>query len=154
MTEGVITLERRIAAPPETVFTYFTDPERYRQWQGCDAELDARPGGVFRVTVSGHTRTVASGIFLEVEPPSRVVFTWGWEQLSWMPPGMRLDPGISTVEVTFDADGEGTRLTMRHGGLPSEPACRFHNWGWDVSLDRLAAVACGSDPGADPFADL
>ena len=36
LPHGVIELERRIAAPPEIVFAYFTDPERYRLWQGVD----------------------------------------------------------------------------------------------------------------------
>src|SRR6266511_3381275 len=73
-TEGVIEVERRIAARPETVFSYFTDPERYRLWQGIDAELDPRPGGVFRVRMRRHARTIASGVFVEVEPPVRLVF--------------------------------------------------------------------------------
>ena len=66
---GVIKLRRRIAASPETVFSYFVDPERYRLWQGVDAELDPRPGGLFRVTTTGHSRHVARGSYLEVDPP-------------------------------------------------------------------------------------
>src|SRR5437660_1530588 len=34
--EGVVEVERRIAARPETVFSYLTDPERFRRWQGID----------------------------------------------------------------------------------------------------------------------
>ena len=63
---GVIELRRRIAASPETVFSYFVDAERYRLWQGVDAELDPRPGGLFRVTTTGHSRHVARGSYIEV----------------------------------------------------------------------------------------
>ena len=45
-----VVLERRIAAPPDIVFAYFTDPERYRLWQGIAVELQPRIGGVLRVT--------------------------------------------------------------------------------------------------------
>ena len=41
--------ELRIAAPPEIVFAYFTDPARMVDWMGVAALLDPRPGGTFRV---------------------------------------------------------------------------------------------------------
>src|SRR5213080_2708377 len=41
--------ELRIAARPETVFGYFTDPEKMVQWMGAEATLDPRPGGVCRI---------------------------------------------------------------------------------------------------------
>ena len=67
--------EVRIAARPETVFSFFTDPDRMIQWKGIEATLDARPGGVYRVNING--RDVARGEYLEVTPHSRIVFTWG-----------------------------------------------------------------------------
>jgi uncharacterized protein YndB with AHSA1/START domain len=154
VAEDAIELERRIAAPTELVYSYFTDPERYRLWQGNEAELDPRPGGIFRVTISGTTRTVARGVFVEVDPPRRLVFTWGWDQLDWLPGVMRLPPGSTTVEVDLIPDGDATILRLRHGGLPTEASCQFHIGGWDTSLDRLVAVAEGRDPGPDPFAEL
>ena len=152
--EDTIRLERRIAAPPEVVFSYFTDPMRYRQWQGADAELEPHPGGKFRVTVTGKSKAVASGVYLEVDPPNRVVFTWGWEQRDWLPDGMRIAPGMSTVEVELERDGDGTILRLRHGDLPTADACEFHTSGWDISLDRLVLAAEGQDSGPDPFAEL
>ena len=93
--QGVVELERRIAAPPETVFSYLVDRERFRRWQGVDAELDPRPGGVFRVTTSdGHPYT-ARGHYLVVEPPTRVVFTWGWEPSDELLDGQQFPPGAS-----------------------------------------------------------
>ena len=149
--EGVVRLERKIAAPPEVVFSYFIDADKYRAWQGHEAELDPRPGGVFRVLMSEPLHTVASGTYLEVEPPRRIVYTWGWEQQDWLPDAMRVDPGTSTVEITLEPEGEGTILRMRHTGLPTESACQFHDGGWDLTLDRLVVAAEGGDPGPNPF---
>jgi len=153
--EGVIELRRRIAASPETVFSFFVDPERYRMWQGVDAELDPRPGGLFRVTTTGHSRHVARGSYLEVDPPRRLVFSWGWEPIPGLGEGQHeVQPGASTVEVSLVADGDGTVLVVRHAGLPSDASCRFHNFGWEMTLGRLVVVAEGGDPGPYPFANL
>lgn len=155
-TEGVVEIERRIAARPETVFAYFTDPERYRQWQGVDAELDPRPGGIFRVRVSGRSHTAARGEYVEVDPPTRLVFTWGWEQHDDIGDGMRgIAPGSSTVEVVLAPDGDATILRMRHTGLPTTAAAQeVHSYGWSMTLDRLVAVAAGADPGPYSLTDL
>ena len=136
LPEGVIELERKIAAPPETVFAYFTDPVRYRLWQGVEAELDPRPGGLFRVTMNADG-FIARGEYVEIDPPRRLVFTWGWEDVGG------LEPGASTVEVTLEPHGDATVLRLRHSGLPSEPACQLHTYGWGVGLDQLVEVAAG-----------
>ena len=52
--------------------------------------------------------------------------------------------------VTRDA----TILRLRQSGLPTEETCRFHSFGWDYTLDRLAVVASGGDPGPSPFPEL
>ena len=153
--QEIIEVERRIAAKPETVFAYFTDPERFVMWQGADAELDPRPGGVFRVTVTGKSRVVARGRYVEVDPPRRIVFTWGWEQIDGLPEGMDgLLPGTSTVEVDLLADGDATILHLRQTGLRTDPERQIHIRGWDQTLDRLVVVAGGGDPGPDPLAEL
>ena len=150
----VVEIERRIAARPETVFRYFTDPELFLRWQGVDAELDPRPGGTFRVTVTGRSRVVASGAYVEVDPPRRVVFTWGWEQIDGLPDGMRgLEPGSSTVEVDLAPEGDGTLLRLRHSGLPAAAMQAVHSEGWGLTLARLAVAAAGGDPGPSPLHD-
>ena len=132
--ERVIT----IAAAPETVFAFLTDPEQYVRWKGRLAELDPHPGGVFRVEFVSEKDTVA-GRFVEVVPPRRVVFTWGWEGSDFVP------PGTSTVEIDLEPTGQGTRLRLVHRGLP-EPAMTSHAEGWDYFLPRLAEVAEGREP--------
>jgi uncharacterized protein YndB with AHSA1/START domain len=146
-TEGAVSgdlgREIRIAAPPEALFPFFTDPERYVRWRGRSAELEPRTGGTYRVEIDG--TNVVRGEFVEVDPPHRVVFTWGWE-------AGPLAPGATTVEVELTPDGEGTLLRLTHRGLPEE-AKGEHAAGWDHFLPRLVEVAAGGDPGTDPWTE-
>lgn len=125
----------RIRARPETVFRYFTDAALYRRWMGDDAELDARPGGLYRVRFAG--RPTAEGRYLVVTPPDRVVFTWGWVGNADVP------PGSTTVEVDLAADGEETVVRLVHRGLPTEADRAQHSTGWEHFLGRLVEHLIG-----------
>ena len=131
----------RIRARPETVFKYFTDATYYRRWMGDDAELDPRPGGLYRVRFPG--RPPAEGQYLVVSPPDRVVFSWGWVVSADVP------PGSTTVEVDLTADGDETVVRIVHRGLPTDADRAQHAEGWEHFLARLAAVA-GIEAGPDP----
>ena len=139
--------EVRIAARPETVFEFFTDPEKQVLWMGRRAELDPRPGGIYRVEISD--QIVGSGEFLEVEAPRRVVFSFGWEGQEAGQGEHGVPAGSSRVEVTLAPDGEGTLVRLRHLDLP-EPAREMHGQGWQLYLDRLQIAATGGDLGPDP----
>jgi uncharacterized protein YndB with AHSA1/START domain len=137
--------EIRIAARPQTIFPFFTDPAKMMRWKGVDNTLDARPGGLFRVNTNG--RDIMRGEFLEVTPYTRIVFTWGTER------GMIPIPvGSSTVEITFTPDGGETIVRLRHFNLPDEQLRDMHGMGWDHYLPRLKQIAEGIDPGVDPWA--
>lgn len=138
----VVEREIRVAARPEVVFDFFTDPLKMIRWKGVDAMLDPRPGGVYRVNVTGND--VAVGEYLEIEPHSRIVISWGWE-------GSPIAPGSTRVEVTFIPDGDGTIVRLRHSGLSGE-AAQQHAEGWEHFLARLAIAAAGQDAGPDPWA--
>jgi uncharacterized protein YndB with AHSA1/START domain len=135
--------EVRIAAPPEVVFVYFTDPARMVDWMGVAALLDPRPGGTFRVEANG--RDVVIGEYVEVDPPHRVVFTWGFEGAHPF-----VAPGSTRVEVTLERDGEGTLLTLLHHGL-ADDARDAHAEGWTHYLARLAPVGAGDPAKPDPW---
>ncbi|HSK91863.1 MAG TPA: SRPBCC domain-containing protein [Euzebyales bacterium] len=141
-----VVIERYIAAPPEVVFAMFTDPARLVRWIGDSAELDPRPGGVFRFTLGD--RDACRGRYLEVDAPRRVVFTWGWERGEEIP----VPAGSTTVEVDLVAQGSGTHLRLVHRGLDGDAAL-LHEHGWRRFLDRLDAVTTGGDAGADPAVD-
>jgi uncharacterized protein YndB with AHSA1/START domain len=158
---GTVELSVHIPAPPATVFRYLTDPARYIQWMGSHAALEPAPGGAYRVQMADGF--AAAGTFTEVEPPHRLVFTWGWADDdaaqhvlhdpaddSGGASGDELPPGSTLVEVTLDADNGGTRLTLRHHDLATSELRDAHQVAWDTYLHRLAIRAAGADPGPDP----
>jgi uncharacterized protein YndB with AHSA1/START domain len=141
---AVVEGEIRIAARPETVFDFFVDPEKMVRWKGRRAELEPRPGGVYRVEISD--QAIARGEYVEIDPPKRVVFTWGWEGQETGEHAV--PPGSSRVEVELTPDGEGTLVRLRHLDLPKQ-AREIHGQGWDLYLGRLAEAAEGRDAGQD-----
>ena len=140
-TSSEVVVQVHINAAPEVVFPYFTDPEKMTKWMGSQVVLEPKPGGVYQVQVS--ERDIARGEYLEVIPPRRVVFTFGWI-------GSPLPPGSSTVEVTLEPSEGGTLVVLRHLNLP-EPAREQHLQGWHHYLGRLTLAATGKDAGEDPF---
>ena len=135
--------EVAIAARPETVWEFLVDPDKATRWMGIDASLEPTPGGLYRVEVL--PGTVVRGEFVELDPPRRAVWTWGWEPGSPSP----LPVGASTVAVDLVPTDSGTLVRLTHE-LPRDTAGR-HAEGWEHYLSRLAVVASGADPGADPW---
>lgn len=138
----VVSREIRIEATRETVFSFFTDPEKMARWHGISATLNPEPGGVFRVEI--REGSFIRGAYLSVEPPERVSFSWGWEGDDPM-----IEPGGSTVEVELVNDDGATIVRLTHSGIPEGEARRLHGIGWDHYLGRLAVAAPGGDPGPD-----
>jgi uncharacterized protein YndB with AHSA1/START domain len=128
----------RISARPETVWQYWTDPQRMCDWWGAAADLDPRPGGICRVEMGGGP--VMVGEYVELVPHERIVFTFGWEPTTGAPD---LAPGSTRVEVTLTADGGDTIMTLRHTGLPAVFADE-HRSGWGHFLPVLVAAAGGA----------
>ncbi|HEY9286720.1 MAG TPA: SRPBCC domain-containing protein [Candidatus Dormibacteraeota bacterium] len=126
---GTIEITQQIAAPPELVFKYLTDPKRFVQWMGVGAELDARPGGRFRIDVDGEH--IAVGEYQEIDPPRRLVMSFGWQGHPTVP------PGSTTVEITLTPQASSTVLRLRHLGLPSSDERRQHTAGWELYTGRL-----------------
>lgn len=149
-----VEVEHRVNAAPDVVFEYFVDPDKYRQWQGIEANLDPRPGGLYEISLA--PGSFIRGEYLTVERPRRVVMTWGFEGTTFeLPRGLaQVPPGSSTVEFSFLADGDGTIIRMRHTGFPTAEAVQAHQLGWDAYLTRLVALMNGEDPGRDPVVKL
>jgi uncharacterized protein YndB with AHSA1/START domain len=126
---GAIEIMQRIDAPPELVFAYLTDSRRFVKWMGVGATLDPRPGGRYRIDVGGDH--IASGEYQEVDPPRRLVISWGWEGHPTVP------PGSTAVEITLTPDQGATVLRLRHLGLPDEGERRQHADGWTFYTGRL-----------------
>ena len=145
-----------IAAPPSNVFRAWTDPA-HLQWFFNDAmpipdepiEVDLRVGGAWRqmMVINASTRYYTGGIYREIVPDTKLVFSWGavggWPELSID----RLDEG-PLVTVSFRATDSGTELVL-DVQLPAslsvqaarEALTAAKRDGWRVTVDRLAAVA-------------
>jgi uncharacterized protein YndB with AHSA1/START domain len=133
--------EIMIDASPETIWPFLVEPERHVEWLGTIADIDPRPGGVYRVLVQGQHQS--AGEYVEVVPYEKVVFTFGWEE-----EGNPITPGSSTIAITLHPEGDKTLVRLTHGGIP-EDAVSDHTQGWDHYLGRLAVAAPGGNPGPD-----
>jgi uncharacterized protein YndB with AHSA1/START domain len=140
-----ITVTRRIQAPPERVYRFFTDPALWSRWQGTSATVDAQPGGLLQIAMGPAGSGLAEGRFVELDPFERIVFTWGWSSS----PLSTLPPGSTVVTVDLRPDGDGTLVTLTHDSLPQDERA-IHEAGWIQYLGRLVIVAEGGDPGPDP----
>jgi uncharacterized protein YndB with AHSA1/START domain len=123
----------RIDAAPERVFEHFVQPEAMLRWMGDYAVLDARPGGEFTLDINS---VPVRGRYLEIEPPSRLVISWGHAGSDLLP------PGSSRLEVSLRPEAGGTLVEIVHSDLPDLEA-RKHAAGWRIFLGRLAIAAPG-----------
>src|SRR5688572_21766991 len=114
--DRVLRMTRRFEASPERVFDAWLNPETARKWlfvtpadQTYTAEIDARVGGKWTITARrGGINYTASGEYLEIDRPRRLVFTF--EMLQFSPNSDRI-----TIEVA--PSGTGCLLTFTQEGL-------------------------------------
>lgn len=138
-----LVIERTIRAPRARVFEAFTRPELVRQWsapEGLEVEegaMDVRVGGEWRAVmreVDGDTRHRAFGVYREVTPPSRLVYTH-----AWLPDDADGPPPVETLlTVEFVEAGQDTTLVrMVHEGFASTESRDGHYEGWSNCFDQL-----------------
>src|SRR5438132_10336929 len=122
-----------IKAKRETVFRYFTDSARWASWWGAGSTIDAAPGG--KVYIRHPNGIESLGEVLELHPPERIVFTYGFAS------GKPMPPGASRVTIRLEPDEAGTKLHLLHEFAESAPRDE-HVQGWRFQLSLFAnAVA-------------
>ena len=120
-----------IGAPPAAVFRYFTDSERWAAWWGAGSTIDPRPGG--RVYIRYPNAVEVIGEVIEIDAPSRIVFSYGFAS------GTPVAPGASRVTIRLEPTARGTTLHLVHAF--TEASVRDeHVQGWRYQLSVFANV--------------
>ena len=130
-----LSVERRIAAPPEAVFDAWLDPRGVGQWLFATPggvmekiELDPRVGGRFAVFERrGDALAEHYGEYVELERPHRLVFDF-WTSFS---------DERTRISIDIAADGDGSHLTLTHEGVWADYEAQTRQ-GWTMILDGLA----------------
>ena len=134
---ALLQVRRTLPAAREEVFRAWTEADLVRQWfkprggSSPGAEMDVRVGGRYRwaMKLLGHVY-YAVGEYIEVDPPKRLVFTFGWERAL-----VRLTDSVVTVE--FIDRAHETEVVITHERLPSRGQRALHAAGWRVCLSNL-----------------
>lgn len=141
-------MQRSFRAPAERVFEAFTSEEVMRRWwhaghdwETTEAEVDLRVGGAVRVMMRDphkDARYGGGGRYTVVEPPTRLAFTWVWDD----------DPNETRIEIEFEEADGVTTVRFAHSGLRDEDQVRSHEDGWGRCFDNLdRALASARPPG-------
>ena len=150
MTAFSYELEHRYDVAPTVVFDAFGDPESLRQWwcppgfASVLAEIDFRVGGRYRIGMrkaEADSTLFVSGEYLEIERPSRLVFTHGFERTPAAAPmrAVGLWGAKTRVTLCFAAHGDGTLLRLLHDLLPSQEAAARLRGGFGGITRNLGA---------------
>jgi uncharacterized protein YndB with AHSA1/START domain len=142
--EGEILVTRIINAPRSLVFESFTKPEHLRHWWGSSkcglrfCEVDLRPGGAYRFLMGAPPEEYwVSGVYHEIEPPEKLVFSCGLENES---------PGHNAIwHVTFAEEDGKTRLTIHQVLFDLADARPNAENGLNQSLDTLDSYLANID---------
>ena len=97
-----------------------------------ECALDLRPGGAWRTVMRSPEGQdhIVSGVYREIAPPARLVFTWGWEHADG-----RSHETLVTIELR--EQGTGTLLLLNQEVFESESSRDQHGHGGSSSLDCL-----------------
>lgn len=141
----LLTVRRKLPCRQEEAFTAWTDPDALVAWFGGDlaktlsAAVEPYVGGSYRVTMQrGDELAAVEGVYLEVEPPQRLVFTWRWDRAE-------IEEGReSIVTVEFLDQQDATEVVITHEGIRTESSFAFHVDGWAFVMERLERYLAGS----------
>jgi len=140
-TGTTLRLRHRFEASPERVFAAWTRPETLRLWwcpagwNPAEVEVDLRVGGTYRISMwreSGAQSVAVHGRFLQVQPGTKLVYTWQWD-------GAFPDMPATRVTVEFRARMGGTELALWQEDLAMR-YCAQHLSGWLAAWDRIARI--------------
>jgi uncharacterized protein YndB with AHSA1/START domain len=142
LADDELLITRTFDAPASLLFQLWSEPEHVKHWMGpgdftCPvATIDFRPGGAYRVMIRSekHGDNWFGGVYREIEPDRRLVFTFAWES---GPAG-----GIETLVTIIFAERNGrTVQTFHQRPFATVERRDSHVGGWTQAFDKLAAHA-------------
>lgn len=128
-----LTLERRLSAPRAALWRCWTEADLLSRWftpapwTTHDVEIDLRPGGTFSMTMRGPNGESHpnSGIYLEVVPGARLVFTDAYVR-AWEPSAKPFFTGV----ISFEDDEGGAATSPARATGPPRTRTRTPRWGF------------------------
>jgi uncharacterized protein YndB with AHSA1/START domain len=145
--DATLILRRLLKAPPELAFNAWTSPEHIQRWMRPEpgtvvshAIMEVRVGGRFRIQMlkpDGEYFT-AAGVFQEVEPPERLVYTWDWEKDGCGTEFGEVEGKPSLVTVEFLKRGDLTEMVLMHARFATPESRDNHAGGWSKIVDSFA----------------
>jgi uncharacterized protein YndB with AHSA1/START domain len=138
--EWVLELRCVLDAPRERVFRSLTEPAELARWWGPhgfttpEIELDLTVGGGYRFAMQppdGDPFHLA-GEFLEIDRPSRLVYTFRWEEPD-------PDDRETVVMLSLGTVSDATEVSLWQGKFATEARLVLHHRGWTESLEKLRA---------------
>ena len=141
-----LSITRTFRVPRELVYEAFTNPEHNKQWMGprgfiaSHHEQDVRPGGKWRTCLhqvaEWNGRVIPDlwqgGVYREVVPPERLVYTFAWDGEGGQP------TRETVVTIVFtEIDSDNTRMDFHQAFFDSIEQRDGHNQGWNSGFDRL-----------------
>jgi uncharacterized protein YndB with AHSA1/START domain len=150
--ENDLLITRIFDAPRDLVWKAWTDPEHVKRWWGPKnftapyVQMDFRVGGKYLYCMrSAEGQDYwSTGIYREIIPQEKIVVTDSFadEKGNVVPAshyGMTGNwPLELLVTLTFEKQGNKTKFTLRHVGLPAGDMFKMTGEGWNESLDKLA----------------
>ncbi len=141
-TTTSLRVTRVIKATRDRVFQAWTLPNQLGQWSAPEgitvqeAHVNLEVGGHYHIQMRHEDGAEynARGVYKEIDPPSRLVYTWGWDEEEH-------DVGETLVTVEFnDIGGGATEIVLMHERFPNTEAKIGHEHGWTSCLNRLEAM--------------
>jgi uncharacterized protein YndB with AHSA1/START domain len=125
-----------VEAGRATVFRCLTQDDLLSRWLQAAVRLEPRVGGSVRIDFARYG-TVVEGRVVEVVPDRALAFTWG---VASGPEAAAMPPGSTTVRISLEDAPDGTRVVLRHQGIPTDALRRDHAEGWAGYLRSLRAT--------------
>lgn len=154
---NAVVIERTVNATQDLVWKLWTEAEHFKQWYGPTgftvpvAELDVQLGGKRRVCMvspDGSMTMWTVGEFTAVDPTDKLAYTESMADADGNIINMEGVPTTTEVTVLLEAQGNQTKMTLTHAGIPADSPGKS---GWEMAFDKLDTLvdSIGDNQDAD-----